>query len=326
MDKSNSYLEQELEEIEQKITEATGFLGDESMADMAKKEIEELEKQKEALQIALKTPNTLKTQADGIVADDFKHILLEARGGVGGDEAKIWAEDLMRMYTRYANKVGWKVEAWDEGVLRISGKGVFNTIKYETGVHRVQRVPETEAAGRIHTSTASIVVLPEVPETAIEIREDELLWEFTRGGGHGGQNVNKVATAVRLTHKPTGMVVQAREERFQEQNRKIALALLRSQLWEIEQEKKAKLISDQRSVVGRSMRSEKVRTYNYPQNRVTDHRIGKSWHKLEMIMEGDLDDVFEDLAAELGNKNPGGDNNTANDKSGGDGLSQPEVG
>jgi len=326
MDKSNSYLEQELEEIEQKITEATGFLGDESMADMAKKEIEELEKQKEALQIALKTPNTLKTQADGIVADDFKHILLEARGGVGGDEAKIWAEDLMRMYTRYANKVGWKVEAWDEGVLRISGKGVFNTMKYETGVHRVQRVPETEAAGRIHTSTASIVVLPEVPETAIEIREDELLWEFTRGGGHGGQNVNKVATAVRLTHKPTGMVVQAREERFQEQNRKIALALLRSQLWEIEQEKKAKLISDQRSVVGRSMRSEKVRTYNYPQNRVTDHRIGKSWHKLEMIMEGDLDDVFEDLAAELGNKNPGGDNNTANDKSGGDGLSQPEVG
>jgi len=160
----------------------------------------------------------------------------------------------------------------------------------------VQRVPETEAQGRIHTSTASVVVLPEVPESQIEIGEDDLLWEFSRGGGHGGQNVNKVATAVRLTHKPTGIVVSCRQERFQEQNRKIALELLRAELWEIEQEKKSKLISDQRSAIGRSMRAEKIRTYNYPQNRVTDHRIGKSWHKLDRIIDGDLEDVVVSLS------------------------------
>lgn len=325
MDKSNSYLEQELEEIEQKIAETKVFLADESMAEMAKKEIEELEKQKLLLVAAL-NPVMQDTGEQDTEKNDFKHVLLEARGGVGGDEAKIWADDLMRMYTRYVNKKSWKVEELEEGVLRITGKDVYKILKYETGVHRVQRVPVTEAAGRIHTSTASIVVLPEVPETAIEIREDELLWEFTRGGGHGGQNVNKVATAVRLTHKPTGMVVQAREERFQEQNRKIALALLRSQLWEIEQEKKAKLISDQRSVVGRNMRSEKVRTYNYPQNRVTDHRIGKSWHKLEMIMEGDLDDIFAALAAELGNNHSDSNDRATNNISESNGFTEPEVG
>ena len=163
----------------------------------------------------------------------------------------------------------------------------------------MQRVPETEAQGRIHTSTASVVVLPEVPESQIEIKEDDLLWEFSRGGGHGGQNVNKVATAVRLTHKPTGIVVSCRQERFQEQNRKIALEMLRSQLWEVEQEKKEKLISDRRSVIGRSMRAEKIRTYNYPQNRITDHRIAKSWHKLDRIIDGDLEDVVSGLQSEL---------------------------
>ena len=217
---------------------------------------------------------------------------MEARQGVGGDEAKIWASDLLRMYTRFAESRKWKVEAIDEGVVKIKGNGVYETLKWETGVHRVQRTPETEKAGRIHTSTASIVILPEVPESQIEIREDDLVWEFTRGGGHGGQNVNKVATAVRLTHRPSGIVVQSRQERFQEQNRKIALELLRGELWEREEEKKRLVTSNQRLARGRGMRSEKIRTYNYPQNRVTDHRINKSWYELDKIIDGSLGEVI----------------------------------
>ncbi len=235
---------------------------------------------------------------------DFSSIILEVRQGVGGDEAKIWASDLLRMYTRYAENRNWKIEVLDDGVIKIKGDGVFDELKYETGVHRVQRVPTTEKAGRIHTSTASVVVLPEVPETFVEIKDGELEWQFTTGGGHGGQNVNKVATAVRLTHKPTGIVTTARQERSQEQNRKIALSLLRSQLWEIEQENKASRIKDLRSSIGRSMRSEKIRTYNYPQNRVTDHRINKSWHKLETIMNGELDDVISTLQVQLPMQSP----------------------
>ena len=179
-------------------------------------------------------------------------------------------------------------------------------MKWETGVHGVQRIPETEKAGRIHTSTASVVVLPEVPETQVDIREDDLAWEFTRGGGHGGQNVNKVATAVRLTHRPTGIVVQSRQERFQEQNRKIALELLRGELWEREDEKKRLETSVQRSVIGKSMRAEKIRTYNYPQNRVTDHRLKKSWYKLDKVMEGDLLD--------LTNSDTGSDDDSSDDE------------
>lgn len=223
--------------------------------------------------------------------DSYNSVILEVRPGVGGDEAKIWADDLLRMYTRYVESRNWKLERLDEGVIKIMGKGVFEALRGETGVHRVQRVPATEAAGRIHTSTASIVVLPEVPEQEIAIKEDELSWEFTRSGGHGGQNVNKVATAVRLTHKPSGIIISCRQERSQEQNRKIALSLLRSQLWEREQEEKASRIQDLRSHIGRSMRSEKMRTYNYPQNRVTDHRIGKSWHNLDKIINGDLSEI-----------------------------------
>ena len=236
----------------------------------------------------------------------FNAVILEVRPGVGGDEAKIWAEDLVRMYQRFAQLNSWTVEQLDSGVVKIKGKGAYGRMKWETGVHRVQRVPATEKAGRIHTSTASVVVLPEIPETQIVVRDDELLWEFTTGGGHGGQNVNKVATAVRLTHKPTGIVVQSRQERSQEQNRKIALSLLRSQLWDVEQEKKSSALSAQRSMIGRSMRSEKIRTYNYPQNRVTDHRIGKSWYKLDKIIEGDLFDLADD--------NSGSDDGGADEK------------
>lgn len=226
---------------------------------------------------------------------DFKTVIMEVRQGVGGDEAKIWAEDLLRMYTRFAESRKWKVEVLDEGVIKIKGEGAYEALRYETGVHRVQRVPTTEKAGRIHTSTASVVVLPEVPETVIDIKDNDLEWQFTTGGGHGGQNVNKVATAVRLTHKPTGIVTTARQERSQEQNRKIALSLLRSQLWEIDQEKKASEIKDLRSGIGRSMRSEKIRTYNYPQNRVTDHRINQSWYQLDTILDGQMQELLRQL-------------------------------
>lgn len=218
---------------------------------------------------------------------------LEIRGATGGDEAKLWGNDLLRMYSRYAIKKGWKLIQMDEKTIRISGLGVFSLLKNESGVHRVQRVPATEKRGRIHTSTATVAILPEIKETEVQINQGELEWSFTRAGGHGGQNVNKVSTAVRLVHKPSGIVVEAREERFQEQNRQIALSLLRSKLWEKQEEEKLRTIAGYRSVIGKGMRSEKIRTYNFPQDRVTDHRIGKSWGKLELVVDGDLDKVVE---------------------------------
>jgi len=218
---------------------------------------------------------------------------LEIRGATGGDEAKIWGNDLLRMYVRFAQKKAWKVVQVADNTIKITGPGVFDALKNESGVHRVQRVPVTEKRGRIQTSTATIVVLPEIKETEVQINPNDLEWSFTTGGGHGGQNVNKVSTAVRLIHKPTGTVAEAREERFQEQNRQIALSLLRSRLWERQEAEKMKTIAGYRSVIGRGMRAEKIRTYNFPQDRVTDHRIGKSWGKLEAIMDGDLDRVIK---------------------------------
>jgi len=218
---------------------------------------------------------------------------LEIRGATGGDEAKLWGSDIIRMYIRYAVKKNWKVIQMDDMTIRISGQGVFDLLKNESGVHRVQRVPSTEKRGRIHTSTATVVVLPEIKETEVQVNPNDLEWSFTRAGGHGGQNVNKVSTAVRLIHKPSGIAAEAREERFQEQNRQIALSLLRSKLWEKQEEEKLRTVAGYRSVIGRGMRSEKIRTYNFPQDRVTDHRLGKSWGKLEMIIEGDLDRVIE---------------------------------
>lgn len=218
---------------------------------------------------------------------------LEIRGATGGDEAKLWGADLLRMYIRFAQKKGWKVLQIAENTAKISGPGVFDSLKNESGVHRVQRVPVTEKRGRIHTSTATIVVLPEIKENEVQISPNDLEWSFTTGGGHGGQNVNKVSTAVRLIHKPTGTVVEAREERFQEQNRNIALSLLRSRLWERQEAEKMRTVAGYRSVIGRGMRSEKIRTYNFPQDRVTDHRISKSWGKLESVIDGELDKIIE---------------------------------
>lgn len=223
--------------------------------------------------------------------------ILEFRPGPGGDEAKIWAGDLLRMYTRYSGIAGWKVEELSENTIRIKGPDIFAKLSYEAGTHRVQRIPTTERHGRIHTSTATIAVLPEIPESEITIRSDELVWEFYRSGGKGGQNVNKVSSAVRLSHKPTGIVVTCQNERDQFQNRQVALSLLRAKLWERELLARESAVSEQRSVIGRGMRSEKIRTYNYPQNRVTDHRINKSWHNLEDIMDGKLTKITEALLA-----------------------------
>lgn len=217
---------------------------------------------------------------------------IEVRGATGGDEAKLWGSDLLRMYLRFATKKNWKTLRIDENTLKITGLGVFDLLKNESGVHRVQRVPTTEKRGRIHTSTATIAVLPEIKESEVNINPQDLEWQFYRASTQGGQNVQKVSTAVRLIHKPTGVVVTAHEERFQEQNRKIALDLLRSRLWEREEAEKERTIAGYRSAIGRGMRSEKIRTYNFPQDRITDHRIGKSWGHLEAIVDGDLEKVI----------------------------------
>jgi peptide chain release factor 1 len=223
--------------------------------------------------------------------------ILEFRAGPGGEEAKLWANDLLRMYTRYANILGWKVSEVSETAIRIKGEGVFTKLQYEAGTHRVQRIPTTERQGRIHTSTATVAVLPEIQESEVSIRNEDLDWDFHRAGGHGGQNVNKVSSAVRLTHRPSGIVVTCSNERDQFQNRQVALSMLRARLWEAEEIKKAASMADARSVIGRGMRAEKIRTYNYPQNRVTDHRINKSWHNLEDIVEGKLQKVTEAMVA-----------------------------
>ena len=221
-----------------------------------------------------------------------KNIYIEVRGATGGDEAKIWADDLVRMYSRYFLKKGWKVESLGDGVLKVSGENAFDLLKHESGVHRVQRVPATEKRGRVHTSTATVVVLPEIDSKEINVNPNDLEWQFYRSGGAGGQNVNKVSTAVRLIHKPTGIVVEAQTERFQQQNRENALSLLRTKLWEEGELAKEQKIAGYRSAVGRGMRAEKIRTYNFPQSRVTDHRIKKSLGNLEAIVNGDLDKLL----------------------------------
>lgn len=222
-------------------------------------------------------------------------VTLEFRAGPGGDEAHIWSMDLMRMYTRYASILGWKTEQIADNAIRIKGEGAFTKLQYEAGTHRVQRVPTTERQGRIHTSTATVAALPEIPEADIEVHPEDITWEFYRAGGKGGQNVNKVSSAVRLRHIPTGLVVTCQSERDQFQNRQVALSLLRAKLWEKREVEQSQALSEQRSIIGRGMRAEKIRTYNFPQDRVTDHRINKSFHNLDGIMAGKLQKVSEAL-------------------------------
>lgn len=231
-------------------------------------------------------------------------VILEIRAGVGGDEAAIFAGDLARMYQRYAARRGWGFTILDANetslngykslVAEVSGEGVYDALKHESGVHRIQRVPATEKSGRVHTSTASAAVIPEVEPREVVINSNDLETTFSRAGGPGGQNVNKVETAVRLLHKPTGIVVSCRVERSQHANRERALAILRAKLYEMQQEAETKKLgATRREQIGTGDRSEKIRTYNFPEDRITDHRIGKKWHNIERILDGDLDPVVK---------------------------------
>ena len=287
-----NYLKPQIKQIDTKIAEAKKLLADPDMAVLAKEEIKNLKKQKQAL-LSIPKKSQITNHKSQI---NFNDCIVEIRAGAGGEEAKIWATDLLRMYLRFAEQKDWKVQPIEELTLKIAGKSAYSALKNEAGVHRVQRVPTTEKSGRIHTSTASVAVLPIIPPAQIKINPDDLEIDFYRSGGHGGQNVNKVSTAVRLTHKPTSIAVESSQERTQMQNRQIAEEILRSKLYQKREEERIEKLNLQRKqAVGRAMRAEKIRTYNFPQNRVTDHRIKKSWYNLEVILDGNLGKIIKAL-------------------------------
>lgn len=292
-----SSIQQQISETATKIKETETLLLDPELSDMAKIELMELNKHKEELEKLLNMPSFESDKPRSKNASlDQKNVILEIKGAAGGDEAKIFSRELMRMYTMFGQKKGLKIEALDDNTIKIIGRNVFKLFKYEAGVHRVQRVPETEKRDRIHTSTAVVSALPELEDLDLHIRDDEIEFEAYRSGGHGGQNVNKVSTAVRLKHKPTGIIVTCQTERHQNQNRQIAMQLLRAKLWEIELTKRHEALSELKSTqVGMGDRSEKIRTYNFPQDRVTDHRINKSYHNLPVIMDGAIDEIISDM-------------------------------
>lgn len=224
---------------------------------------------------------------------DPNTVIIEAVPGVGGDESKIWERELLLSYIKYAQRHGFKFVYLDDDIVRISGEDAFKLYKNETGVHRVQRIPSTERKGRIHTSTAVIVALPQILASDVKINQSDIEWQFYRAGGHGGQNVNKVSTAVRLIHKPSGIVVTASRERYQEANRQIALNLLAAKLYQLEEERRKGVVVSFVKDIGSGERADKIRTYNFPQNRLTDHRTGKSFYNLEdVIGDGKWEKVF----------------------------------
>ena len=238
--------------------------------------------------------------------NDDKSVIVEIRGGVGGEESALFAHSLYRMYTMYAQSKGWKVTLLNynetelggvkEADFEIDGDGAYSRLKFESGVHRVQRVPETESGGRVHTSTATVAVLPEMEEAEVDIRPEDIEMQVFRSSGAGGQHINKTSSAVRLIHKPSGIVVSCQEERSQVQNREKCMQMLASKLYEIEQERiNSAVTSERRSQVGTGMRNERIRTYNFPQGRVTDHRIGLTLYKIDAIMDGNLDELIDAL-------------------------------
>lgn len=312
MDQATEYLKNDIKNLESQISENENLLkkeNDEAVIELIKEEIEKLKKQKHDLENSLSAisgdfnhDNNGKSDISEILPEPNQAVL-EIRAGTGGDEAGLFAADLYKMYSRHAEKANWSFKELfisentlggiKTAVFEVKGKDAYQLLKHESGVHRVQRIPATEAGGRIHTSTATVAVLPVFKKFDIDIKPEELKWDFFRAGGHGGQNVNKVSTAVRLTHVPTDIVIECQEERSQGRNRDKALEILKSKIFTMMHEQRVKSIDELRSSqVGTGERSEKIRTYNFPQDRVTDHRLQKSWHGIDAIMAGFIEKII----------------------------------
>ncbi len=298
---------QELKKINSDISQAKEMTKDPELGEFAKEEMEKAQSKKEILEKQIEVILLPKDPNDG------KNVIVEIRGAAGGDEANIFAGDLYRMYTKYAEKEGWKIDVISEEhsdaggfplvEFMVKGNNVYSKLKYESGAHRVQRVPVTETQGRVHTSTATVLVMPEAEEVDVEIKPQDLRIDVYRSTGAGGQCVNTTDSAVRITHIPTGTVVTCQNERSQIQNKEKAMQMLRTRLYEAELRKQEeKLGSQRRSKIGTGDRSEKIRTYNYPQNRVTDHRISYTTKNLDRVMEGNLDDIINALITEDQNR------------------------